>query len=385
MRVCLETTALRTKLTGVGNYALGLAKALLSGHSDIELMSFDGLRFSSLQEALDHHLDTDGNSANAVEGQLYQFARSFKPLRSAFRKAKAVRFAKALPPLDLVHALNFMPPGKTQTPCIPLIYDLSHVRHPEVHPKERVDWLNEKLNSLHDYPLINTISDFSADEITDVYGYPREQIRITHPGVNSTFFQPVEGNLPLIVNGRDLRAGQYILSVGTLEPRKNHRTLLEAYGQLTRDEREAFPLVIVGQYGWGRNDVQQAVKLREEGSLIVADYLPENLLHALYVNAAAFLFPSLYEGFGMPVAEAMACGAPVIASDIPVLREVGGSNAVYVETSNAEAWADAIRRQIALSVTQRDAIVEAARAQAQIYTWERNATVTRAMYEERLG
>ncbi len=385
MRVGLETTALRTKLTGVGNYTLGLANALQSNHSDIDLKSFDGIRFSSLQEALLQHLNVEANSANALEGQLYQFVRAFKPLRMAFRKAKAVRFAKAMPPLDLFHALNFMPPAATKIPCIPLVYDLSHVRFPETHPKERIEWLNQRLAKLHDYPLINTISDFSADEISEVYNYPRRHIRITSPGISASFFQKAIAPLQLKIDGRVLQPGQYMLTVGTLEPRKNHRTLLEAYGQLRADERADFPLVIVGHYGWGQNDVQRAVKLREEGSLIIADYLPESLLLVLYANAAAFLFPSLYEGFGMPVVEAMACGTPVIASDIPVLREVGGDTIAFVETLRAEAWCEAIRKMINMPPIARAAITDAARTQAQIYTWQNNAAATRAMYEERLS
>jgi glycosyltransferase involved in cell wall biosynthesis len=385
VRVCLETTALRSKLTGIGNYTFGLARALLSGRADLDLMSFDGLRFSPLREALAQHLEAQTDGTEAIEGRLYQFARSLKPLRSVLRSAKAVRFSQAMPQLDLFHALNFLPPRETKTPCIPLIYDLSHVRHAETHPKERVDWLNGKLATLHNYPLINTISTFSADEIASVYHYPRHQIRVTHPGVKQHYFRAHHGSAPLVIANQVLQPHQYMLTVGTLEPRKNLRTVLDAYNLMKVDERKSFPLVIVGQYGWGHNDVQHAVKLREEGSLIVADYLPDQLLHSLYANATAFLFPSLYEGFGMPVAEAMACGTPVLASDIPVLREVGGDTIAFVDTLRADAWCEAIRKIISLPQSGRSIIAERASAQAQIYTWERNALATRAMYEERLS
>jgi hypothetical protein len=165
-------------------------------------MSFDGLRFSPLRQALAQHLEAQRDSTDATAGRLYQFARSIKPLRSVLRSAKAVRFSQAMPQLDLFHALNFMPPRETNTPCIPLIYDLSHVRHAETHPKERVDWLNGKLSTLHNYPLINTISAFSADEIASVYQYPRDQIRVTHPGVKPDYFLPHTDLFPLKIAGR---------------------------------------------------------------------------------------------------------------------------------------------------------------------------------------
>jgi glycosyltransferase involved in cell wall biosynthesis len=385
MRVCLETTALRTKLTGIGNYVLGLANALQNGHSDIELSSFDGLHFSSLETALAQHFDVDGNTATSAEGQILQLARYLKPLRSAFRKAKAIRFEKSMPQIDVFHALNFMPPGQTRTACIPLIYDLSHVRHPETHPKERIDWLNTRLQTLRDYPLINTISEFSADEIAEVYHYPRHQIRVTWPGIKPDYLALKTGHNPIEIAGRVLKPLHYMLTVGTLEPRKNLRSLVEAYSQLHPDERAAFPLVVVGQYGWGQNDIQRAVKLREEGSLIVANYVPERQLSALYANATAFLFPSLYEGFGMPVAEAMACGTPVIASDIPVMKEVGGDHIAMVDAGRSDAWCDAIRKMMTLSQSQREVIVAAARSRASTFTWERNADATSAMYAERLA
>jgi glycosyltransferase involved in cell wall biosynthesis len=386
VRVCLETTALRAQLTGVGHYVRGLADALLEHYPDITLQSFDGFRFERLAETLKaHSAALEQNKSLLSEAKLYQATRQVKVLRTALRHVKAWRFKAAEPVVDVFHALNFMPPGESRTPAIPVIYDASHVRYSETHPKERIDWLNARLKTLHRHPIINTISEFSADEIADIYNVPRADIRVTTPGIDAIYLRPPQPVDTITVNGKDLRHKAYALIVGTLEPRKNHAVVLSAYKALAPALRKAFPLVVVGQYGWGENAADHAKELIAEGSLILTNYVSKADLAALYANARVFLFPSLYEGFGLPVVEAMASGTPVIASDIAVFHEVGGTHITYASTKKVDDWVHQLSTVLGSDPASKVTNNAVAREAALQHTWQQNAAKTRDIYLERLA
>jgi alpha-1,3-rhamnosyl/mannosyltransferase len=377
---------LRARLTGVGYYVRGLASALVEEHADLTLDSFDGIRFTSLASSLKAHNPERSHSTSLnAELALYDAVRRWRPMRSVLRQLKMAKFKRIDPATDVFHALNYMPPARTSLASIPMIYDVSFVRYPAAHPPERLDWLNTHLANLHEHPLVNTISQFSADEIAEVYKYPRASIRVTPPGIDPAFLRSKQSSAEILLNGRKLTSGAYLLMVGTLEPRKNHGTMLKAYQALPKNLRLDFPLVVVGQYGWGENTVAQAQELRAEGSLILTDYLDQSQLRDLYSNARALAFPSLYEGFGLPIMEAMAGGIPVIASDIPVFREVGGGYVQYAAAEDHEAWVHALERALTTDAFHDPKNLEQARQEAASYTWKRTAALTRLMYEERLS
>jgi alpha-1,3-rhamnosyl/mannosyltransferase len=278
----------------------------------------------------------------------------------------------------LFHALNFAAATNIAPQItIPLIYDISFERFPEVHPRERVEWLRSQLTQVNRHPYINTISEFSANEISEYYNYPRERIVVTYPGINP-LYENVYNNSDQEFAALRLQRDSFFLMVGTLEPRKNHRILFEAYLSLPPLVRKNYPLVLVGASGWGDVINKEARRLFDEGSLRLLGYTGEQDLRALYRNARALLFPSVYEGFGMPAVEAMASGLPLILSDIPVLREVCGAHAQFVPPTESDAWAAALEASI--SGPGRDEGSEEAMEFAKRYSWERTATRTLEMY-----
>jgi len=182
-----------------------------------------------------------------------------------------------------------------------------------------------------------------------------------------------------------LHAGGYLLSVGTLEPRKNLVRTVRAYSTLPTDLRERFPLVIVGARGWHESDiVAELAPLERSGQARVLSYVDEESLALLYAGARAVLYPSLYEGFGLPIAEAMASGAAVLTSNAGCMRELAEGAAVLVEPMDVNAIAQGMRRLLeddAACARLRAAGLEKARH----LSWQRCAEQTLQVYRRVLG
>jgi alpha-1,3-rhamnosyl/mannosyltransferase len=186
-----------------------------------------------------------------------------------------------------------------------------------------------------------------------------------------------------VLAARGLSEG-YFLSVGTLQPRKNYEALLRAYDRLPDSIRNERQLVIVGKYGWGAEALRaELLERRRGGRCVWLDYEDDAALRALYAGAGTFVFPTWSEGFGLPALEALATGLPIVASDLPVLREVVGDNAIFADPADADALVEAMRAAVA-SVPEQ-ARIDARRAQARLFSWEACARQTGAVYRELLS
>jgi alpha-1,3-rhamnosyl/mannosyltransferase len=232
-----------------------------------------------------------------------------------------------------------------------------------------------------------------ADEVMRCFRLPASKIEVTPLGVRREFFGEVEnsrGGDGGIECGPDKVTQHqaavlakygirtpFVLGVGTLEPRKNLRTLLEAFALLPSRLTNRFQLVLAGKPGWGTTSLEKYLQsYGQRSSLILTGYVSEEDLRALYPSAEMFVFPSFYEGFGLPVLEALASGCPVIASTTPSLKEVAGSAAIFVDAKNpAEEWSRAMVR-IAESVELRHSLGIAGRNQARRFSWETCAQQT---------
>jgi glycosyltransferase involved in cell wall biosynthesis len=170
--------------------------------------------------------------------------------------------------------------------------------------------------------------------------------------------------------------GRYVMATGTLEPRKNLPRLIRAHALLPAELRRAHPLLIAGPRGWEEREIMAAVAGGD--SVRLAGYVPDDELPALYAGCAVFCYPSLYEGFGLPVLEAMAAGAPVVTSRVSSLPEVGGDAVAYVDPEDESAIAAALERLLA-SPTEREGLAERGRRRAAEFSWERT---TRAVLGE---
>ena len=264
------------------------------------------------------------------------------------------------------------------------IHDLWLDRHPEYSKKlfGQAGASRRSRKTAWNARAIITVSHFSAGEIVALYGVPSERIRVIPNGVSAEFV-PVcdETAMGALRKRLGLGAGPYVLFVGGADPRKNHRVLFEAVAQRRR-ELSRLPLVLVGsathQFG---NFKDTAREFGLEGQVVCAGRLSIQDIRLLYSSARVFVYPSLYEGFGMPVLEAMACGAPVVTSKTTALGEVAGEAAVLVAPQDPAALAAAIVR---LSEDEPLRAVMRARGFDRIkrFTWQQAAAMTLSLYRE---
>jgi glycosyltransferase involved in cell wall biosynthesis len=210
------------------------------------------------------------------------------------------------------------------------------------------------------------VSEFTRDEIVAVYGTPREKITVAHNGVDPVFLDGTRR--PSLVEP------PFFLAAGNLEPRKNLVTLIRAYRALLA-RRPDLPerLVLVGKEWFGSDLVMsEAGSLIEAGRVLFTGYVGDDRMVGLLQGATALVYPSLYEGFGLPPVEAMAVGTPAVVSDIPVTREVAGDAALLVPPLDQEAWTVALDRVSTDPNLRRD-LAARGREQAGRFTWEASA------------
>lgn len=354
MRVCLDTSTLRVRHTGIAAYTLELIEAMLGllGSED-SLVSFDGIDgFVPVdggwpaRRRAENEAQIRGESPHALFSArwLEGVVRGGTIRRRIARMAKEARFAAGAQHYDLCHCVVTLPPGRTAKPMIPLIHDVSIQRFPETHPAERVRAFNRWLPEILKCPVINTVSAFSAREIATVLGYPRERIVVTHPGIESFFLDTDLAAEEAALTGFELGARRLILLVGTQEPRKNIHVALTAFATLPEEFRTNSVLMIVGGRGWGQVMIPRAAEpLIRTGHIRFSGYVSRLQLRALYRRAAQLVFPSVYEGFGMPVLEALACGTAVAVSAGTSLEEVAGPYGQAIPSNDVEGWRAAMQ------------------------------------------
>jgi glycosyltransferase involved in cell wall biosynthesis len=229
--------------------------------------------------------------------------------------------------------------------------------------------------------LIATVSEATRNDLSDRYGVSPARIRVVPNGVDRRFFAPA----PLSDQDRcTLRLpAEFLLMVGTLEPRKNHLNVFKALRQL--DDQVDLPLVVAGRRGWAEKPILDAAEpLIASGRLHLIDYVPEQWLPGLYASAAAVLYPSWYEGFGLPVAESLAAGTPVVASTTPALMETGGEVALYADPGSPDSIAASVIEALS-SASQSPEARRNRRAWAERFNWEQSGAILASSMRELLA
>ena len=346
MRIAFDVTPLSVRRTGIGNYLRGVLQGLTAAAGgEHEVVAFalagrDGL--ATVEDAL---------AGVQVERRFVA-----APLEAVARRGWSLlgrpRLERLLGPVDAIHLSDWWHPPQRAAVRASTIYDLVPLHFPE--------WttLRTRLGHRATYraaarrDLVFAISNYTRDDAVRSLGVPEERIRVAHPGVDPRFTP--EGPRA------DLGA-PYVLTVATLEPRKNLATLLDAH-QVIGGEHV---LAVVGAEGWGDRPELDRPDIRRLG------YVPDDELPALYRGAAAFAFPSRFEGFGMPIVEAMACGTPVVASAHPSMDEASGDVALRAEPDSAEELAQALDRALRGAAPPAALGIEHARS----FTWERAGRV----------
>jgi len=362
LRIGIDGRAFASPAAGIRRYVSGLTRALLALGEPIEVVALGG-RDSSVLPA----------------GAGFIAEPSHPPTNLGWMLVGLPRAARRAA-VDVIHAPAYTAPFWSPVPVVLTIHDVSYERHPQWYPYRR-DWARRAFyrRSAHAAAHILTISRFSAAEITAAYRIPPEHMTVTHLGVDDAF-APGDPDLP-----GELPAGvttPYLLHVGDLHERRNLPMLVEAVLAARRHfgALPALSLVLVGaDLGVGDAVCAMAARAGASDAVIRLGPVSEKRLRTLYRGAIALAYPSLYEGFGLPLVEAMASGTPVIASNTASMPEVLDGAGVLVDPVDGEAWTRAIIDVVNDSQT-RGRLRTAGLRRAADFTWERTARLTLEVY-----
>lgn len=289
--------------------------------------------------------------------------------------------------LDLLHGLAFAAPLAARCPTVVTVHDLSFLRFPDAFkPFNRTYLAWATRASARRAALVIAVSESTRQDVIALLGVSPEKVVVVYNGVTEAFCPAPAEQVEAVARELDLPES-FILFVGTLEPRKNLVRLLEAYARLRQMQPRGGspPLVLAGGKGWYYQEIMERVEaLGLKDHVIFPGFVPADTLPWLYRAAGLFVYPSLFEGFGLPVLEAMACGTPVITSTASSLPEVAGDAALLVDPEDTEGLADAMKR--VLSDPELAAHLRlAGLARAVSFSWERAAAETAGYHRRILG
>lgn len=365
MRIAFDGTTLTPGRTGVGYYSEHLLHALAKQSRGDELIVISN-------RALD--------TTRALPPLTEVATSGLRTPRLVWMQTMAARLLRRTG-ADVVHFTNGMMPIASPVPTVVTIHDMSLTLYPECHPHRRV-WLNRPLVGIaaRRATAVITVSESAKRDIVDGYGIDPAKVHVVHEAAAPSF-QPVEDAARRAdVRERYGLAERYLLYVGTIEPRKNLPTLLEAFAARRQSGAMPHQLVLAGPYGWLSRDMQELIdRLRIADAIRQIGYVPFSDLPAIYSAAEMFVFPSIYEGFGLPVVEAMACGTPVITGSAAALIEVAGGAAVHVNPLSVRALGDALA-ELAANPARRQEMSAAGLVRARTFSWDRAAAETLAVY-----
>lgn len=375
MRIALNARILQAPRTGIGQYLIELIAALDADPS-LELELFHGWGWSrQLPPAALPGYGLWTGWAKQVPGA-YRIRRLLEQRRfDRGLRHKAV---------DLYHEPSLWPLN-FHGPMLMTLHDLTHVHYPQTQPADRLAEIVRCVEpALARARIILTDSQFVADELQRHYSVERERLKVAPLGYAQRFHPRPLDDLGQVTAPLGVTPGSYLLCVGTLEPRKNLRLALRAYALLPEAVRRRYPLLIAGMAGWRREDFAAELQAAlASGQVRLLGYLDDERLAELLAGARMLLFPSLYEGFGLPVLEAMASGVPVLLSPSSALPEVAGEAGVYIDAGDANGWCLAIQHLIE-DQTEWQARRAAGLQQSQRFSWKRCAGITATAYRQAL-
>jgi glycosyltransferase involved in cell wall biosynthesis len=362
MLIGLEATSILYQKAGVGYFTLNLIKSLLNTDSLNEYILY--YTTPSIWKAFSFPHWGKKNYKNKI----------FWIYRDGMSHYQNI---------DIYHDPSYthlIPPKRGKKNIIS-IYDLTFKLFPELCSEDTVRFYNQYLPlALKNIDLLIVCSQSTKNDFIEYFNFPHTKIQVVHGAVDKRFYPVDKGKIELIKKKYNIQK-PYLLFASTIEPRKNIKRLLNAFSLLNKSEPN---LVLVGSKGWLKEDLMQLIiDYKIQNKVHYLKYVSHEDLPALYSGALMFLYPSLYEGFGLPLLEAMACGTPVISSNISSIPEVVRDAGLLINPNNTEEIAEAIKTLLN-NTSLREKYRKQGIEQAKTFTWEKSARITLNAYENLL-
>ena len=371
MRIGLDAIPLVAAKTGIGHYTDALASSLARIHSDHQYVLLSPFDFAF----------------HAGNGAPPNLSKLFFPVRSVFRKwwLAGLPAMLRISPLDVFHGTNYCIPVFSPCPTVVTVHDLSLFTQAHTHEDENVKRGKRRMPLMaRRATRIIVPSEFTKRETMQYLGIREDKIRVIFEAAREGLKPLLVAECQSVLDKHQLRQ-PYLLYVGTIEPRKNLLTLIRAYHELLRTTKHRPQLALCGGKGWLYEEVFKLVEeLKLTDQVRFTGYVADEDLPALYSAAEMFLYPSLYEGFGLPPLEAMACGTPTITSNVSSLPEVVGQAGLTHDPNDWQALTAHIARLFD-DKTARAHFKQAGLEQAACFSWDRAARETQSVYDEVVG
>lgn len=371
MRIAINTLAMKRELYGVGNYIKSLVWSL-----------------SKIDRENEYVLFASEDNVCHLRGLGENFRFELAPSNRVFRlpwEQSALPLRLKQKRVDVYHGPAFVTPFVKTCGQVVSIHDMTFHLVPERHSLLKQMYFRSMIpRAVRGSDQVIAISESTkSDLLRIVEDVDERKVSVVPHGVDKRF-QPIrEAQRLAEVRKKYNLPKEFILFVGLIEPRKNLDTLVDAYAADSLSER--FDLVLAGSRGWGYSGLLEKIaKSSVKDRIRMPGYIADEDLPALYSAAAAFVYPSLYEGFGLPVLEAMACGTPVITSSVSSLPEVAGDGALLVDPRDTDALASALQRILRDKEFRQD-LSRRASQRAQLFTWEQTARKTLDVYKQVAG
>ncbi|CAJ0710030.1 glycosyltransferase family 4 protein [Ralstonia thomasii] len=363
MKLILAVDAIVPPLTGIGRYTWELAR-----HYTLPQIGLDQARFFFAGR----WVEDPASLLQPATAQPRRRKGLLPRMPASWRRWNMRRQMRS----HVFHSPNYFLPDAVDGGIV-TVHDLSVFKYPETHPAERLRHFEQGFAStLKRAAHLITDSEAVRAEVVEYFGWPRDKVTAIRLGVPTEFGPRPHAELRAALEQYGLAPGAYALCVSTLEPRKRVDRLLTAYGTLPSALRESCPLVLAGSKGWLSDGLQEQIaRGQSEGWLHYLGFVPEPVLPLLYAGARAFLYPSVYEGFGLPVLEALASGVPTLTSDCSSLPEVADGAAWLVQPDDHAALCEGIAKVLSDEAWRAQA-VERGLQVAQQHSWARCAAGT---------
>lgn len=376
MKIIISTDSIKFPVTGIGRYALELINNLKANPE------IDAIKYLSGFKVVDD-LPALVNSPSISASKLKKQLRNSRLVSDIYRLTVPALKSYALKSYTdyIFHSPNYyIPPGHKKS-CT-TFHDLSIFHFPEYHPKGRVHLMKKELHSsVSRAKVLITDSNFTKNEVSAFFNFDPERIVVAPLASSGDFLPRKENQCQQVLERYGLAYGQFTFFAGTIEPRKNIKNLLLAYQKLPLEMSLRFPLVISGYQGWESEELHRLFDIgSQRGWIKYLGYTDQQSLSVLFSACRAFLFPSRYEGFGLPVLEAMAAGTPVITSNVSSLPEVAGDAGLMVDPDDVDQLAQYIS-DIILNDPLRAELIDRGFLQNAKFSWVNCARETIKAYK----
>lgn len=364
--ILIDALSLLSSMTGLGRYTYEISK---------ELKRADDFKYSYFYGYYSDKLIEISDAPNVKSLKSFIVKNSF--LKKTVRRLLFFISSFSAKTYDLYWQPNFIPnDGIKAKKTVTTVHDFSFILHRNFHPKERIEYFEKYFfKNIVKSDMLITGSEYSKQEILERLDFKEHKIKVIYHGINHAIFKQykdTELNFDI--------PKKFILSVGSIEPRKNLLGLLKAYNLLESNLKSEYKLVLVGFKGWQNSEIMQLIDKNRE-NINYLGFISDEELAKVYNLASCFVFPSFYEGFGLPPLEAMACGAPVVSSNLTSMPEICSDAAVYCNPYDI----DDIAKKIELVLknnTLREEMIEKGLKRALEFTWKKSADDHAKVFKE---